>query len=52
MELNYNIYNKRLLGMVIVFKKWKAFLYNTTQLFKVVMDYKNLIRFLTIKKLN
>ena len=51
-ELNYNIYNKKILGIVTVFKKWRAFLYNTTELFKVVTDYKNLIRFLTTKELN
>ena len=51
-ELNYNIYNKELLGIVTVFKKWRAFLYSTTKLFKVVIDYKNLIGFLTTKKLN
>ena len=51
-ELNYNIYNKELLGIVAALKKWRAFLYNTTKLFKVVIDYKNLIRFLTTKKLN
>ena len=26
LELNYNIYNKELLGIVAVFKKWRAFL--------------------------
>ena len=26
LELNYNIYNKELLGIVTVFKEWKAFL--------------------------
>ena len=26
LELNYNIYNKELLGIVIVLKKWRAFL--------------------------
>ena len=51
-ELNYNIYNKELLSIVIVFKKQRAFLYSTTKLFKVVTDYKNLIGFLTTKKLN
>ena len=51
-ELNYNIYNKKLLGIITVFKEWRAFLYNITKLFKVVTDYKNLIRFLTIKELN
>ena len=51
-ELNYNIYNKKLLGIVTVLKKWRAFLYSTTKLFKVVTDYKNLIEFLTTKELN
>ena len=51
-ELNYNIYNKKLLGIVTVLKEQRAFLYNTIELFKVIMDYKNLVRFLTIKKLN
>ena len=26
LELNYNIYNKELLGIVIALKKWRAFL--------------------------
>ena len=51
-ELNYNIYNKELLGIVIILKKWRAFLYNTIELFKVITDYKNLVKFLTIKELN
>ena len=51
-ELNYNIYNKELLGIIIALKKQKAFLYGTTKLFKVIMDYKILIRFLTTKDLN
>ena len=38
-KLNYNIYNKVLLGIVTVFKEWRAFLYNTTKLFKVITDY-------------
>ena len=51
-ELNYNIYNKKLLGIVIVLKEWRAFLYNTIELFKVIIDYKNLVEFLTTKELN
>ena len=51
-ELNYNIYNKKLLGIVIALKEWRAFLYSTTKLFKVIIDYKNLTGFLTTKKLN
>ena len=51
-ELNYNIYNKELLGIVTVLKKWRAFLYSTTKPFRVVTDYKNLTGFLTTKELN
>ena len=51
-ELNYNIYNKKLLRIVIVLKEQRAFLYNTIELFRVITDHKNLIRFFTIKELN
>ena len=51
-ELNYNIYNKELLVIVIVLKKQKAFLQGTIELFIIKIDYKNLIGFLTIKELN
>ena len=52
LKLNYNIYNKELLGIVAVFKKQRAFLQKTIELFIVKTDYKNLTRFLTIKELN
>ena len=52
LELNYNIYNKELLGIVTVLKKQRAFLQKTTELFVVKIDYKNLMGFLIIKKLN
>ena len=51
-ELNYDIYNKELLGIVTALKKQRAFLYSTMELFKVIMDYKNLVRFLITKELN
>ena len=51
-ELNYNIYNKELLGIVTALKEWRAFLYSIIELFKVITDYKNLVGFLTIKELN
>jgi len=51
-ELNYNIYNKELLGIVIALKKWRAFLQGTKKPFMVKTDYKNLTSFLIIKKLN
>ena len=52
LELNYNIYNKELLGIVTVLKEWRAFLYNIIELFRVITDYKNLVKFLIIKELN
>ena len=51
-ELNYNIYNKELLGIVTVLKKQRTFLDNIIKLFKILTDYKNLVEFLTIKELN
>ena len=51
-ELNYNIYNKELLNIVTVFKEWRVFLYSIIKLFRVIIDYKNLVEFLTIKELN
>ena len=52
LELNYNIYNKELLGIVIVLKKQRVFLQGIEKLFIVKTDYKNLIGFLTTKELN
>jgi len=51
-KLNYNIYNKELLGMVAALKKWRAFLQGIEKPFIVKTDYKNLIGFLIIKELN
>ena len=52
LELNYNIYNKELLGIVTALKKQRAFLQDTEKLFIVETDYKNLMGFLIIKELN
>ena len=51
-ELNYNIYNKELLGIITALKEWRAFLQETIEPFIVKTDYKNLTGFLTIKELN
>jgi hypothetical protein len=51
-ELNYNIYNKKLLTIVAALKKWRIFLQRTTELFIIKIDYKNLTGFLTTKELN
>jgi len=52
LELNYDIYNKELLGIVTALKEWRAFLQGIEKPFMVKIDYKNLIGFLTIKELN
>ena len=52
LELNYDIYNKVLLVIVIVLKEQRVFLQGITKLFIIKMDYKNLIGFLMIKELN
>ena len=52
LELNYNIYDKELLGIVAALKEWKAFLQGTMELFIVKTDHKNLTSFLTTKELN
>jgi len=52
LKLNYDIYNKELLGIVMAFKKWRVFLQRTIKPFIIKIDYKNLINFLTTKELN
>ena len=52
LELNYNIYDKELLAIVTVLKEWRVFLQRIAEPFIIKTDYKNLIKFLTIKKLN
>jgi len=52
LKLNYNIYNKELLAVVVALKEWRVFLQNTVKPFIVKTDHKNLIRFLMTKELN
>jgi hypothetical protein len=52
LKLNYDIYNKELLIIITVLKKWRVFLQETIELFTIKMDYKNLIKILITKELN
>jgi hypothetical protein len=52
LKLNYDIYNKKLLAIITVLKKWRVFLQGTIKPFIIKTDYKNLIGFLTTKELN
>ena len=49
LELNYNTYNKKLLAIFEVFKIWQHYLEDLVYLINIVMDYKNLEYFSTIK---
>ena len=50
-EQNYNIYNKKLLAIVAVLKHWKVYAENLKKLI-ILINYENLLTFITIKKLN
>jgi hypothetical protein len=51
-KLNYNIYDKKLLAIVIAFQKWRIYLKRFKYQIKVLTNYKNLTYFITIKALN
>ena len=51
-KLNYNIYNKKLLNIIVALKEQRVFLQSTKKLFIVKTNHKNLIGFLIIKDLN
>ena len=52
LELNYNIYNKKLLGIITALKEQRAYLQGIERPFIIKIDYKNLIGFLITKELN
>src|SRR6266702_5016081 len=52
LELNYDIYDKELLGIITAFKEWRVFLQGTIEPFTVKIDHKNLTGFLITKELN
>jgi len=51
-ERNYEIYNKELLAIVEVLTKWRQYLVDTTEKFKVWMYHENLKYFRESYKLN
>ena len=50
-ELNYNIYNKELLIIVVVFQIWRVYIEKVSEII-IFTDYKNLVNFYIMKKLN
>ena len=51
-ERNYEIYNKELLAIVKVLVRWRQYLLNAMESFKIWMDHKNLKYFRESHKLN
>ena len=51
-ERNYEIYDKKLLAMVEALIKWRQYLLDTIEPFKVWIDYENLKYFQEPHKLN
>jgi hypothetical protein len=50
-ELNYDIYNKELLAIVVAFKVWRVYLEGAKHTIIVKTDHKNLMFFTTTKEL-
>ena len=50
-ELNYDIYNKELLAIVLAFYVWRAYLEGAKHIVTVRTDHKNLTFFITTKEL-
>ena len=48
-ECNYDIYNKELLIIIHIFKKWRPELEGAVKQIQVITDYKNLEYFIIIK---
>lgn len=51
-ELNYEIYNKKLLAIVVAFSEWRVYLERSKYSIEVYIDYKNLLYFTITKVLN
>ena len=52
LELNYNIYDKKISAIVNSFKIWRIYLEKPKYKIKIYIDYKNLRSFISIKVLN
>jgi hypothetical protein len=50
-ELNYDIHDKELLAIVVVFKVWRVYLEGAKHTIIIKIDHKNLTFFIIIKEL-
>jgi hypothetical protein len=51
-ELNYDVHDKELLGVVDAFEQWEVYLLGLPHQIEVFTDHQNLAGFMTTKKLN
>ena len=51
-ECNYDVYDKELLAIILALKDWRRYVKGSRQQAKILTDHKNLVRFMTKKRLN
>jgi hypothetical protein len=51
-ELNYDVHDKELMGIVDSFEQWEVYLLGLPHQIEVFTDYQNLAGFMTTKRLN
>ena len=52
LELNYDVYDKELLTIVVCLETWRPYLEGAKYLVQIYLDHKNLIYWTSTKQLN
>jgi hypothetical protein len=51
-KLNYDVYNKELLMIVVVLLEWRVYLEEVQEKTEIIMDHKNLMYFTILQRIN
>ena len=51
-ECNYDVHDKELLAIILALEDWRRYVKGSRQRAKILTDHKNLVPFMTKKKLN
>ena len=51
-ECNYDVHNKKLLAIILALEYWRRYIKGSRQQTKILTDHKNLVPFMTKKRLN
>jgi hypothetical protein len=51
-EINYQVYDKKLLAIITAFEQWRPYLAGAQHRVQVLIDHKNLLYFTTIRTSN